>query len=138
MNRILTLGPGSGVPEWLDALDARAFGQAWGPLGDHECILMAEGIGFARWSAQPVLGEAELLRIVVSPAFRRQGTARHLLRASHRVLVGMGIQVFHLEVRVSNLPARTLYEAEGWRFQGIRRAYYRDGEDAALYCLGGG
>jgi ribosomal-protein-alanine N-acetyltransferase len=45
----------------------------------------------------------------------------------------MGVQVAHLEVRVSNTAARALYESEGWVYQGLRRGYYRDGESAALY-----
>jgi len=39
-----------------------------------------------------------------------------------------------LEVGVSNAAARRLYEAAGWRESGLRKGYYRDGEDAALYA----
>jgi len=46
-----------------------------------------------------------------------------------------GVQVLHLEVRVSNTAARALYESEGWVYQGLRKGYYRNGESAALYSL---
>ena len=47
-----------------------------------------------------------------------------------------GIEVLHLEVRLSNGAARALYESEGWVYQGLRQGYYRDGESAALYTRG--
>ena len=136
MIRCLPLGPGSELPEWVEALELDCFGGGWGPMAEHELLWVADFKGFARWSAHPAIGEAELLRIAVAPGHRRTGVARALLRASVKGLRGMGIPELRLEVRVSNIGARSLYEAEGWQFQRIRRAYYGDGEDAALYLLG--
>ncbi|MBK8792579.1 MAG: GNAT family N-acetyltransferase [Holophaga sp.] len=127
------LGPGSALPAWVEALDLAVFDTAWGPLEDHEELWLVEGLGYARWSLVAVVGEAELLRIAVTPEARGQGLGRQLLANSSRALQALGITQFRLEVRVSNTPARHLYEAEGWHFQGIRKGYYRDGEDAALY-----
>lgn len=135
MTRILSLGLGSELPSWVDALETECFQQPWGPMAEHEIIWVSEQKGFARWTAHPSLGEAELLRVAVAPGFRRSGVARALLRASVKGLREMGIQEARLEVRVSNTGARSLYEGEGWQFQGLRRAYYRDGEDAALYLI---
>ena len=75
------------------------------------------------------------MRIAVAPASRREGVGRALLRVSVKGLRELGIVEARLEVRVSNKAARTLYESEGWKVQGLRRAYYRDGEDAALYLI---
>ncbi|MBP1626508.1 MAG: ribosomal-protein-alanine acetyltransferase [Holophagaceae bacterium] len=135
MTRILPLGPGSELPAWVENLEKVCFHQAWGPMSEHELLWVSGEQGFARWSAYPSLGEAELLRIAVDSTSRREGIGRALLRASVRGLRELGIQEAHLEVRVSNAGARTLYEGEGWQFQGLRRSYYRDGEDAALYLL---
>lgn len=135
MTRVLPLGPGSELPAWVEALEKGCFEQAWGPMAEHELLWVCGELGFARWSAHPALGEAELLRIAVAPHCRRQGVGRALLRASVKGLKKMGILESRLEVRVSNEAARTLYETEGWRFQGLRRVYYRDGEDAALYLI---
>ncbi|HLO65935.1 MAG TPA: hypothetical protein VK188_02880, partial [Holophaga sp.] len=55
------------------------------------------------------------------------------LRHCQAELARMGVEACHLEVRVSNTGARLLYESEGWLDRGLRRGYYRDGEDAALY-----
>ena len=130
---MILLGPGSELPTWAAALDLESFGDAWGPLEEQELLWAREGEAFARWRAVPTIGEAELLRIAVAPAARRKGGARELLRASEAALRAAGVRVLRLEVRVSNAPARALYEAEGWRLEGLRRAYYRNGEDAALY-----
>ena len=127
------LGPGSAVPGWIETLETEAFGKPWGPLegGDHLWAL-AEA-GFIRWQVIPAAQEAELVRIAVSPAWRRRGQGVALLRHSQAILARMRIRTLFLEVRVSNSGAIALYEKEGWTSIGLRRGYYRDGEDAALY-----
>lgn len=127
------LGPGSGTPAWVDALDRVAFGDVWGPVGAHETLWLLEPHAFARWVLLPAAGEAELVRIAVDPSCRGQGLARRLLAHTQELLVREGYGELHLEVRVGNHPARKLYEYCGWTFLGIRPAYYRDGEDAARY-----
>lgn len=127
------LGPGSELPQWVVDLEENAFGGAWGPLEEGECLWSLEDLAFARWRLIDVVGEAELLRIAVTPAARRQGLARRLLEANQASLAALGCDTLHLEVRISNTPARSLYESLGWRVVGQRKGYYRDGEDAALY-----
>lgn len=128
------LGPGSQVPAWVEDLDRLCFQEAWGPLDDHEHLWAENPRGFARWRVVPEIGEAELLRIAVDPALRRSGHGRDLLRHCQERLSRMGIATLHLEVRVSNASARRFYEGEGWKEGGLRKGYYRDGEDAALYA----
>lgn len=130
---ITHLGPGSQAPGWIEDLDRLAFGEPWGPLDDTEHLWFATGRAFARWRVVEAAQEAELLRIAVDPARRRGGEGRTLLRHCEAQLARMGIVTLHLEVRVSNAAARALYEREGWVPRGTRKAYYRDGEDAALY-----
>lgn len=130
---ITHLGPGSGVPAWIEALDRSVFLEAWGPLEENEHLWASVDFGFARWRVLEAVQEAELLRLAVDPSLRRGGHGRSLLRHSVAQLVRMGVTTLHLEVRVSNLAARRLYESDGWTAQGLRKAYYRDGEDAALY-----
>jgi ribosomal protein S18 acetylase RimI-like enzyme len=127
------LGPGTQLPQWLEALDQATFGDAWGPLEGGEILLALDQKAFIRWRLIPPAGEAELLRLAVAPEARRQGFAQRLLAESEIFLRDQGITELHLEVRVSNQSARALYEAQGWRFLGIRKAYYRDGESASLY-----
>jgi ribosomal-protein-alanine N-acetyltransferase len=132
----LHLGPGSTVPGWVETLERACFGEPWGPLGEGEHIWAVFPGAFARWRIVPAVEEGELLRIGVATGQRRTGQGRALLRHCQVELARYGIQVLHLEVRVSNAAARGLYEGEGWVFQGIRKSYYRNGEDACIYRRG--
>lgn len=124
------------MPAWLEAIERDCFHEAWGPLEECEHLWAIQPVGFARWRIIPEAGEAELLRIGVAEALRRGGHGRRLLRLCQGQLARYGVELLHLEVRVSNAAARTLYECEGWVYQGLRKGYYRDGESAALYSRG--
>ncbi len=130
---IQLLRPGTSLPPWVRVLDEGAFGEAWGDLAAQEHVWTLDGAAFARWSVLRLAEEAELLRIAVEPAARQRGLGLRLLRGCEAELGALGIKALHLEVRHSNAAAQALYEAAGWRPAGMRRAYYRDGEDAALY-----
>ena len=133
MRDLVHLLPGSQLPTWVEHLEREVFTDPWGPLEAHEHLLGYPSCAYARWSVLPAAGEAELLRLAVAPAERRQGLARQLLEDSEAFLAQAGVGSLFLEVRDSNLPARALYEAMGWRFQRLRKAYYPDGEDALAY-----
>ena len=68
--------------------------------------------------------EAHLLNLTVSPDFQRQGWAHVLLDALALWARGQGAQWLWLEVRVSNLRAREVYEKHGFRRVGERKRYY--------------
>ena len=77
--------------------------------------------------------ESEILNIAVSPDFRRKGIAEKLL--SH--ITGMALKkkcdTLMLEVRESNISARSLYEKLGFYPVGRRKGYYTSPtEDAIL------
>lgn len=79
------------------------------------------------------LGEAELLRIAVMPELRGEGLGAAILKEMHIALKENGISRVLLEVRESNLPARTLYKSFGYREDGKRRNFYSNPrEDAVL------
>ncbi|MDI9350010.1 MAG: GNAT family N-acetyltransferase [Candidatus Symbiobacter sp.] len=69
-------------------------------------------------------GEAEILSFGVLPDYRRQGLARLLLHDITRRLAGLGARRLFLEVAVTNLAARRLYENSGFRPVGERKNYY--------------
>jgi [ribosomal protein S18]-alanine N-acetyltransferase len=75
--------------------------------------------------------EAELLTIAVQPAHRRKGLARRLLAAVIDHARNAGARTLFLEVGVDNPAARSLYEAQGFRVVGERRAYYQRGQGPA-------
>ncbi len=93
-------------------------------------ILLENGFPCAYGLFRLMAGEGEVLRIGTSPAHRRKGYARALLEF---FLASSPEKVF-LEVRAGNVPARSLYEAVGFREISTRPRYYRNPtEDAVIY-----
>lgn len=80
-----------------------------------------------------MVDEAHIITFAVHPAWRRQQIGARLLLAMLDVAVDAGAREATLEVRLSNLPARRLYEKFGFRPVGLRPRYYNDnGEDALI------
>ena len=75
---------------------------------------------------------ADLLRLLVAPAWRRRGWGRRLVDAAVAHLRPHGVERFLLEVSAGNAPALALYRAEGWSAIGRRRDYYGPGDDAIV------
>lgn len=67
--------------------------------------------------------EAYVERLVVSPAFRRQGIARLLLKAAEDLARESGKEAVGLHVSGNNLGALRLYEAEGYVEAGRQRSF---------------
>lgn len=95
-------------------------------------VLVEEGDVRAHILTTVVVDEAEILTIAVHPESRRRGLGRRLLEDVQWRWTSDGVVQAYLEVRRSNLAARALYARCGWSESGVRRAYYRDGEDAVL------
>ena len=80
-----------------------------------------------------VIDEAEIRKIAVSRAHRRQGIAHHLLSAACQHLNRLSVTSCFLELRASNLPALHLYQKNGFQVIGQRRGYYSlPAEDAIV------
>lgn len=80
-----------------------------------------------------ILDEGHITNVAVHPDYRGRGygiaLVKHLKTASLRI----DVKWLTLEVRVSNIPAISLYEKLGFENQGIRKKYYQDnGEDAMI------
>lgn len=82
--------------------------------------------------SQTCLDETDMMNIAVFPASRRQGVARALIEALVSALRERGSKQLTLEVRVSNGPARQLYESLGFLQVGLRKNYYRNPKEDAL------
>lgn len=78
-----------------------------------------------------VLDELTLNTLCVDEEYRRRGIAKQLWQAVCEMMQGV-CTVCYLEVRESNLPARTLYESLGFRQNGYRPHYYSEPEEAAV------
>lgn len=78
-----------------------------------------------------VLDELTLNTLCVDAAYRRHGIAKQLWIAVTEMMQGV-CTVCYLEVRESNLAARTLYESFGFAQNGYRPRYYSLPEEAAV------
>ena len=76
--------------------------------------------------------DSELLSIATCASEQRKGIGSQLLKAGLDKLTENGDQCF-LEVRDGNAKARAFYEKHGFKLYSVRKKYYSDGEDAALY-----
>ncbi len=93
------------------------------------CEIIASQNGFIVW--RTTLDEAELITIGVAPDARRSGIAAAMLGIMETELKKNGVKNIFLEVAKDNLPARKLYESNGYNQIGVRPKYY-DGVDAIM------
>lgn len=83
------------------------------------------------WS---IAGEGQLNNIAVTGSARGRHIGQRLMEELFLRLREEGASEMSLEVRVSNTPARRMYEKLGFVNLGIRPGYYEDnGEDAVIY-----
>ncbi len=101
------------VRSWVVALDER------------DAVVGFAGLMF-------VADDAHVLNIAVHPDLRRRRIAAAMLRELVADARRRGVAGLTLEVRVSNRPARALYERVGFTSAGVRPGYYPDGEDAEI------
>lgn len=76
--------------------------------------------------------QAQVATIGVDPEYQNRGIGSALLSYAEKDAADQGCETFSLEVRVSNAPARHLYEKHGFIQVNIRKGYYENGEDAYL------
>lgn len=74
----------------------------------------------------------DLLQIGVLPDYRNKGIGKQLLQEALIHAKEQGVTEVFLEVRVSNSPARRLYERLGFTEISLRKGYYHDGEDGIV------
>jgi len=106
--------------------EALALGGAWSIGAEEDGHLLGFGLFYE------VLDEWQVMTLCVLPEHRRKGIARRLLEEAKEVARRQGVQKLSLEVRQSNTAALGLYAQAGFSQVGLRKAYYRDGEDALL------
>ena len=95
-------------------------------------VVRAAGRVIAYAGVWLMVDEAHITTFAVDPAYRRRGVGERLLLALLDVAIARGAHEATLEVRLSNLPARRLYEKYGFRPVGLRPRYYTDDHEDAL------
>ncbi len=90
-------------------------------------------IGFlCRWI---VADECHILNVAVHPQMRQQGIGKRLMQHALAEARAKNAQIITLEVRRSNLAARSMYRKLEFQERRLRRNYYGQGEDAIVMEL---
>ena len=126
----------------LAALEAACFSAPWSEdalreelVNPHALFLVAEddtGGVCGYIGCQTVLDEGYITNVAVSPACRRQGAGRLLVRTLADRAAQMRLTFLTLEARVSNEPAIALYRQAGFQAVGTRKNYYSSPREDAL------
>ena len=127
----------------VHAIEAASFDAPWPPEAyqhDLETNRLAQylvarvGDEIAAYGGMWLMvDEGHIITFAVHPVWRRQHIGGRLLLAFLDLAADRGAHEATLEVRLSNLPARRLYERFGFRPVGLRPRYYSDnGEDALI------
>jgi ribosomal-protein-alanine N-acetyltransferase len=95
-------------------------------------VARAEGAVVAYAGIWMMVDEAHITTFAVDPHWRRQRIGERLLLALLDIARDRRAREATLEVRLSNLAARRLYEKYGFRPVGIRPRYYSDDNEDAL------
>ncbi len=98
----------------------------------HYLVVRAAGAVVAYAGIWLMVDEAHVTTFAVTPAWRRHHVGERLLLALLDLSIARGAREATLEVRLSNLGARRLYEKFGFRPVGIRPRYYSDDHEDAL------
>ena len=98
------------------------------------CWLVAEedGVVAVYVGSQTVMDESDMMNVAVHPDYRRKGISEALVAELVEALKKQESHCLTLEVRVSNEPAKALYEKLGFTQVGLRKNYYRNPKEDAL------
>lgn len=99
------------------------------------CGLRRQGELVALACGWLVVDELHITLVAVHPDLRRRGLGRLVLSDLLQRAEGEGTRHATLEVAAANAAAQALYSRCGFRTAGVRRRYYRDGDDALIQWL---
>ncbi len=79
--------------------------------------------------------EAHITNIAVDPDFHARKVGSRLLLRLVTEAIARGARSLSLEVRVSNLPAQSMYGKFGFSVVGVRKGYYIETKEDALVMV---
>jgi len=135
------------LPDHLDAvvaLDQLALGGFWSAPQWQTELADPRRPGVGLWQGHQlqamacgwlVVDELHITLVAVDPSRRRQGLGRQVLTALLQRAQAAGAHHATLEVAAANTAALALYGHLGFATAGVRRAYYRNGDDALIQWL---
>ena len=143
----MRLRPAPLTPAHLDeclALDQASLDGLWSRNQWHSELAEPRRPGVGLWHGETlvamasgwlVMDELHITLVAVAPERRRQGLGRQVLQALLNQARQQGAAHATLEVAPGNTAAVALYRGLGFQEAGLRRGYYRNGEDALIQWL---
>lgn len=128
------------LPE-VTKIENDLFTDPWPPVIFAEDVVSVTSYPFVAQIDNTIVGyailwlgvdEGHLTNIAVSKKYQRKSIAKTLLSYILRFASGLGLGQIILEVRPSNAPAISLYEAYGFETLSIRKNYYRNPAEDCL------
>lgn len=126
-------------------IEEECFSVPWSKKGFEDSLKRTDTV-FLVCEEEQVIGyigmylsfeEGEITNVAVGCAHRNRGCATRLLCAAKEEAKAHNVEMLVLEVRVSNAPARLLYQNQGFEEIGIRRNFYEHPcEDAIIMKVG--
>jgi ribosomal-protein-alanine N-acetyltransferase len=118
------------------AIEQQAYSHPWTrrnfadalQAGYESVLLCSDDEVLGYFVVMPGVEEAHLLNLAVATDARRQGLAKWMLEAVALWALRRGARHLWLEVRTSNAAALGLYQSQGFRVAGRRKAYYPAGQ----------
>ena len=131
INQLVALEANHAVSPWSFAMFQDEL-----QLGSH-CRILHEGDGrcIGYLIARLLLDEWHIMILAIAPSYRCRGGAKQLIKELMLRAASDDSRAVMLEVRVSNLAARKLYQDMGFNLLYTRKSYYRLGsgrEDAIV------
>ncbi|MDD6466787.1 MAG: ribosomal protein S18-alanine N-acetyltransferase [Erysipelotrichaceae bacterium] len=81
--------------------------------------------------------QGQITNLAIDPSYQRKGYAKQLLNHGIQMCKDAGCEWMTLEVRPSNLAAKSLYESFGFEKISVKKDYYQDNhEDADVMMKG--
>ena len=93
-------------------------------------VLEEQGHIIGYYGVWIVSDAATITKVSVHPALQNKGLGKILMEDLLNRCQEAGAVYVSLEVRVSNASAIHLYEINGFKNVGVRKKYYKNGEDA--------
>lgn len=85
--------------------------------------------------AHDIAGEINITNVAVRAEYRKCGIASALINALIEYYKDKDIYGITLEVASKNAPAISVYEKAGFKAEGLRKKYYKNGDDAIIMWL---
>jgi ribosomal-protein-alanine N-acetyltransferase len=119
--------------DWVLRVEQQVYDFPWSESGFESSLdrglnyifCSAEGEDLGYVCILPVVDEAHLLNLCISPQFQNKGVGKAAIQALKEKLGSSGYALLLLEVRESNLAAQALYGRCGFSRDGVRKNYYR-------------